>query len=119
MFQGERAVAAHNKFIGKFMLDGLPPAPAGLKVVCALSIDEDGILSVQAKLQYSSEWQGCTLQLDDRATSDIQANLEDAERCKEEDQREAARLQKKHDLKKHLHNKKEKVLGISGGLFIH
>lgn len=48
--QGERAMAADNKSLGKFMLDGIPPAPRGMpQVEVTFDIDANGILSVKAK----------------------------------------------------------------------
>ncbi len=48
--QGERAMSADNKSLGKFMLDGIPPAPRGLpQVEVTFDIDASGILTVKAK----------------------------------------------------------------------
>ena len=48
--QGERAMSADNKSLGKFMLDGIPPAPRGLpQVEVTFDIDASGILTVTAK----------------------------------------------------------------------
>ena len=48
--QGERAMAADNKSLGRFMLDGIPPAPRGTpQVEVMFDIDANGILSVKAK----------------------------------------------------------------------
>ena len=48
--QGERAMAADNTSLGKFMLDGIPPAPRGLpQVEVTFDVDANGILSVKAK----------------------------------------------------------------------
>ena len=46
MYQGERAVADRNMFIGEHALAGLPPAPAGLSVDMVLALDQDGVLEV-------------------------------------------------------------------------
>jgi molecular chaperone DnaK len=47
--QGERAMAADNKSLGKFMLDGIPPAPRGLpQVEVSFDLDTNGILTVKA-----------------------------------------------------------------------
>ncbi|HEX8591219.1 MAG TPA: molecular chaperone DnaK [Candidatus Paceibacterota bacterium] len=47
--QGERAMAADNKSLGKFMLDGIPPAPRGLpQVEVTFDVDSNGILTVKA-----------------------------------------------------------------------
>src|SRR5205814_8500 len=48
--QGERAMARDNKSLGRFILDGIPPAPRGMpQVEVAFDIDANGILSVKAK----------------------------------------------------------------------
>lgn len=48
--QGERAMAADNKGLGRFILDGIPPAPRGMpQVEVTFDIDANGILNVKAK----------------------------------------------------------------------
>jgi molecular chaperone DnaK len=48
--QGERTLAADNKSLGKFILDGIPPAPRGLpKIEVTFDIDVNGIMKVAAK----------------------------------------------------------------------
>lgn len=48
--QGERAMAADNKSLGRFVLDGIPPAPRGLpQVEVSFDVDANGILAVKAK----------------------------------------------------------------------
>ncbi|MCL2742930.1 MAG: molecular chaperone DnaK [Planctomycetaceae bacterium] len=50
VFQGEREIAAHNRLLGQFNLEGLPPAPRGVpQVEVAFDIDANGILNVSAK----------------------------------------------------------------------
>lgn len=50
VLQGERPMAQDNKTLGKFMLDGIPPAPRGVpQVEVTFDIDANGILSVSAK----------------------------------------------------------------------
>ncbi len=49
VLQGERAMAAQNKSLGKFVLDGIPPAPRGVpQVEVTFDIDANGILHVEA-----------------------------------------------------------------------
>ena len=49
VLQGEREMAADNKSLGKFILDGIPPAPRGVpQIEVAFDIDANGILSVKA-----------------------------------------------------------------------
>ncbi|MBP9711212.1 MAG: molecular chaperone DnaK [Candidatus Pacebacteria bacterium] len=48
--QGERAMASDNKSLGRFVLDGIPPAPRGLpQVEVTFDVDANGILTVKAK----------------------------------------------------------------------
>ncbi|HHX77153.1 MAG TPA: molecular chaperone DnaK, partial [Firmicutes bacterium] len=50
VLQGERPMAADNKTLGRFMLDGIPPAPRGVpQIEVAFSIDANGIVNVSAK----------------------------------------------------------------------
>lgn len=50
VLQGERAMSADNKTLGKFILDGIPPAPRGVpQVEVTFDIDANGILNVKAK----------------------------------------------------------------------
>src|SRR3989339_1313529 len=50
VLQGEREMAADNKTLGRFMLDGIPPAPrGGPQIEVSFDIDANGILSVKAK----------------------------------------------------------------------
>jgi molecular chaperone DnaK len=50
VLQGERPMAADNKSLGRFVLDGIPPAPRGIpQIEVSFDIDASGILSVKAK----------------------------------------------------------------------
>ncbi|MEK7606614.1 MAG: molecular chaperone DnaK [Patescibacteria group bacterium] len=50
VLQGERAMAADNRTLGRFMLDGIPPSPRGMpQVEVTFDIDANGILTVSAK----------------------------------------------------------------------
>ena len=50
VLQGERAMAGDNKTLGRFILDGIPPAPRGLpQIEVTFDIDANGILNVKAK----------------------------------------------------------------------
>ena len=50
VFQGERAMAADNRLLGQFNLDGIPPAPRGMpQIEVRFDIDANGILNVSAK----------------------------------------------------------------------
>jgi molecular chaperone DnaK len=90
--QGERAMSADNKSLGKFMLDGIPPAPRGMpQVEVTFDVDASGILTVKAKEKTTSKEQsirieGSTgLSKDDIAKmqADAEAHAADDEKRKE------------------------------------
>lgn len=61
--QGERPMAADNKSLGKFNLDGIPPAPRGMpQVEVTFDIDANGILSVKAKDKTSGKEQSIRIE---------------------------------------------------------
>src|SRR5207247_3258627 len=58
VIQGERPMAVDNKTLGKFILDGIPPAPRGVpQIEVAFDIDANGILDVKAKDRATSKEQ--------------------------------------------------------------
>jgi molecular chaperone DnaK len=61
--QGERPMAADNKSLGRFNLDGIPPSPRGMpKIEVSFDIDANGILSVKAKDQTSGKEQSIRIE---------------------------------------------------------
>ncbi len=63
VLQGEREMAADNKSLGRFVLDGIPPAPRGVpQVEVIFDIDSNGILKVTAKDKTSGKEQKITIQ---------------------------------------------------------
>ena len=61
--QGERAMSADNKSLGKFMLDGIPPAPRGLpQIEVTFDVDASGILTVKAKEKTTSKEQSIRIE---------------------------------------------------------
>ena len=63
VLQGERNMAADNKSLGRFMLDGIPPAPRGVpQVEVIFDIDANGILNVTAKDKATNKEQKITIQ---------------------------------------------------------
>lgn len=63
IFQGEREMAQSNKFLGRFLLDGIPPAPRGVpQIEVTFDIDANGILNVSAKDKATGKEQKITIQ---------------------------------------------------------
>jgi molecular chaperone DnaK len=96
VLQGERPMAADNKSLGKFILDGILPAPRGLpKIEVTFDIDANGILNVTARDQATGKEQKITITGSSGLTeSEVQRMVKEAEEHAEEDRvrREAITL---------------------------
>ena len=93
--QGERSMAAENKSIGKFVLDGILPAPRGMpQIEVAFDIDANGILNVSAKDKGTGKEQRITITASSGlAQEEIDSMVSDAERFAEEDERRRQEVQ--------------------------
>jgi molecular chaperone DnaK len=89
VLQGERPVAAGNKTIGRFHLDGLPPAPRGLpQIEVTFDIDANGILHVSAKDRATGKEQSIRIEASSGLSeAEIQTMVKDAEAHAGEDRR--------------------------------
>jgi molecular chaperone DnaK len=87
--QGERPMAGDNKSLGKFILDGIPPAPRGIpQVEVTFDIDADGILKVEAKDKATSRSQHITIQPSSGLSKDeVEKMTHDAEAHRDEDRK--------------------------------
>jgi len=87
VLQGERPMASDNKSVGKFILDGILPAPRGLpKIEVTFDIDANGILSVEAKDQATGREQKIVIQPSSGlAKSEIDQMVIDAEQHADDD----------------------------------
>jgi molecular chaperone DnaK len=101
VLQGERAMAADNKSLGKFRLTGIPPAPMGVpQIEVTFDIDANGIVSVSAKDKATGKEQAMTITGGAALPSDeIDRMITDAEQHAEEDRkrREAAETRNQAD----------------------
>ena len=93
--QGERKMAADNKFLGKFQLAGLPTAPRGVpQIDVTFNIDADGILHVTAKDKATSKTASITITESSRLQDDeIQKMQQEAEAHAEEDRKRAEEIE--------------------------
>ena len=89
VLQGERPMASDNRSIGRFMLDGILPAPRGIpKIEVTFDIDVNGILSVSAKDQATNREQKIVIKESSGLSDDeIQRMMGEAEQNAEEDLR--------------------------------
>ena len=90
--QGERPMAADNKLLGNFILDGIPPAPRGIpQVEVAFDIDADGILNVSAQDKATGREQHITI------TASSGLSKEEVERMVKESEQHAAEDRKRKE----------------------
>lgn len=89
VLQGERPMAADNKSLGKFMLDGIPPAPRGVpQIEVTFDIDANGILNVKAVDKATSKEQHITITGSSNIAEDeIERMKKEAEQYAEEDKK--------------------------------
>ena len=90
--QGERPMAADNKSLGKFILDGIPPAPRGMpQIEVTFDIDANGILKVSAQDKATGRSQHITI------TASSGLRDEEVERMVQDAQKFAAEDRKRHE----------------------
>ena len=93
VLQGERPMASDNRTLGKFHLDGIPPAPRGVpQVEVTFDLDANGILNVKAKDKATSKEQHITI------TASSGLSKEEIEKMKTEAEAHAADDAKKKEL---------------------
>jgi molecular chaperone DnaK len=87
VLQGERPMAADNKTLGKFILDGIPPAPRGVpQVEVTFDIDANGILNVTAQDKATGREQKITITASSGlAENEIKRMVDEAEKHASED----------------------------------
>lgn len=89
VLQGEREMAADNKSLGRFILDGIPPAPRGVpQVEVTFDIDSNGILNVTAKDKNTGKEQKITIQNSTNLSEEeVERMKADAEKHADDDKR--------------------------------
>lgn len=93
VLQGERPMAADNKSLGRFILDGVPPAPRGVpQIEVSFDIDANGILNVHAKDKASGKEQKITI------TGSTGLSKDEAEKMAQEAEKFAEEDAKKKEL---------------------
>lgn len=89
VLQGERSMAADNKTLGRFVLDGIPPAPRGIpQIEITFDIDANGIVNVKAVDKGTNKAQSVTITASSNLSeSDIDKAVKEAEKYAEEDKK--------------------------------
>ncbi|MCX7881259.1 MAG: molecular chaperone DnaK [Patescibacteria group bacterium] len=98
ILQGERPLAKDNKSLGRFILDGIPPAPRGVpQIEVTFDIDASGILTVTAKDKATGKSQAIKITgSTGLKKEEVERMKEEAERHAKEDQEEKERIEAKN-----------------------
>ena len=115
VLQGEREMAAYNNTLGRFVLDGIAPAPRGVpQIEVTFDIDANGIVNVYAKDKGTGKEQHITITSStNMSQEDIDRAVKEAEKFAEEDKKQKEAV----DTKNHAENmifQCEKTLGEIG-----
>jgi molecular chaperone DnaK len=96
--QGERSMAADNKSLGRFILDGIPPAPRGVpQIEVSFDIDANGILNVSAKDKASNKEQKITITASSGLSEEeVEKMKQDAQKHEEEDKKKKEKIETKN-----------------------
>lgn len=109
VFEGERARTKDNNLLGKFELTGIPPAPRGVpQIEVTFDVDANGIMNVSALEKGTGKTNKIVITNDKGRLSkeEIERMLAEAEKYKDEDEAEAARIQAKNGLESYAYSLK-------------
>ena len=100
VLQGEREMAADNKSLGRFILDGIAPAPRGVpQIEVTFNIDANGILNVSAKDKGTGKEQSITIQNSgNMSKEDIEKAQKEAELHADEDKKKREAIDARNQL---------------------
>jgi len=111
VYQGERPMAAHNRLLSTFKLEGIPAAPRGVpQIEVEFDIDADGILNVRAKDQATGTEQKVRIEQNSGISdADIERMKEEAERFKEQDTQAKESAEKRNSGDQMIHQAKKLI----------
>ncbi|XP_062567684.1 heat shock cognate 71 kDa protein [Saccostrea cucullata] len=112
VYEGERAMTKDNNLLGKFELTGIPPAPRGVpQIEVTFDIDANGILNVSAVDKSTGKENKITITNDKGRLSkdEIDRMVSDAEKYKQEDEKQRDRIAAKNSLESYAFNMKSTV----------
>ncbi len=98
VLQGEREMAADNKTLGRFILDGIPPAPRGVpQIEVTFDLDANGILNVKAKDKATGKEQSIRIEASSGLSEEeVEKMKKDAESHAEEDKKKKEQVEVKN-----------------------
>jgi molecular chaperone DnaK len=105
-FQGERDLVQHNKLLGEFNLEGIPPARRGTpQIEVTLDIDANGIMHVSAKDKNTGKENKITIKSDSGLTKEeIERMVQDAEANAESDKKTRSLIEARNTSEAQIHN---------------
>ncbi len=110
VLQGERSMAADNVELGKFFLDGIPPAPRGIpQIEVSFDIDVNGILNVGAVDKGTSKKQHITIQSSNLSEDDIEKMRRQAEENEESDKEKKELIDAKNEADSLVYNTEKMI----------
>ena len=112
VYEGERAMTKDNNLLGKFELTGIPPAPRGVpQIEVTFDIDANGIMHVSAVDKSTGRENKITITNDKGRLSkeEIEKMVKDAEKFKDEDDKQKDRISSKNALESYAFNMKSTV----------
>jgi molecular chaperone DnaK len=106
VFQGEREMAADNKLLGQFNLEGIPPAPRGMpQIEVTFDIDANGIVNVSAKDKATAKEQKITIQASGGLTdAEIEKMVKEAEANAESDKKRRELVEARNQAESLIHS---------------
>ncbi|MDH4358438.1 MAG: molecular chaperone DnaK [Candidatus Berkelbacteria bacterium] len=115
VLQGEREMAADNRTLGRFILDGIPPAPRGVpQIEVSFDIDANGILNVKAKDKATSKEQKITITASSGLSKEeVEKMQKEAEAHAEEDKKKREAVESRNALETLIYSS-EKALKDAG-----
>jgi heat shock 70kDa protein 1/2/6/8 len=112
VYEGERAMTKDNNLLGKFELSGIPPAPRGTpQIEVSFDMDTDSVLSVTAvdKVNGKTNTIKITNNKERLSNDEIERLVKEAEKFKEEDEKQKNRVQSKNALESYCFSMKQTV----------
>jgi len=112
VYEGERAMTKDNHLLGKFDLTGIPPAPRGVpQIEVTFDIDANGILNVSACDKSTGKQNKITITNDKGRLSkeEIERMVNDAEKFKDDDNKQKERISAKNGLESYCFNMKTTI----------